>query len=114
VEAVRQRRWCAVTTERPGQPIIANRAEAWLGVLGRLLVTVGFALGVLWGPAGWAMLLFGVVLIVAYLRRIDRRLTLPRQDRRMLRFWLGTGALYRALLTIRDGNDGTGASPHPR
>jgi hypothetical protein len=92
----------------PRAPIIANLAEAWLGVLGRLLVVAGVVLGLLWGPAGWAMFLFGVLVLVAYLRRVSLRLGIEEHDRRLLvRRWLGNGALYRALLTIRTGNDGT-------
>jgi len=95
-------------SDHPWQPIIADRAEAWLGVLGRLLIMVGFVFGILWGPAGWAMLLFGVLVVVAYLRRVSRRLGIAKQDRRMMaRRWLGNDALYRSLLTIRDGHDGT-------
>jgi hypothetical protein len=89
-------------------PIIADRAEAWLGVLGRLLVVVGFVLGVLSGPMGWAMLIFGVLLLVAYLCRVGRRLGIEKEDRgTLVRRWLGNGALYRSLLTIRGGHDGT-------
>jgi hypothetical protein len=98
-----------MNADHPREPIIADRAEAWLGVLGRLFVVGGFVLGILWGPAGWAAFLFGIVLLVAYLRRVSLRLGIERQDRRMLRRWLGNAALYRSLLVIREGNDGTGA-----
>jgi hypothetical protein len=91
----------------PRQPIIGDRVEASFNVFGRVLFLAGFVVAVLWSPAGWVVIAAGLALFVLYLRRVGRRLGLVREDRRLLRRWLGTGALYRSLLTLLHGHDGT-------
>jgi hypothetical protein len=93
-----------VDPERPRQPIIANRAEAWLGVSGRLLVFGGLVL--LFGlrdAVGVGVTLAGVVVLIGYLRRVGQRLGIAPEYRRFLRRWLGNGAFYQSLRVIRFG-----------
>jgi hypothetical protein len=85
------------------RPIIANRAEAWLGVLGRLLAVAGVVIIALRQPIGGLVLLAGIVILVGYLRRVGQRIQIDRNDRHYLRMWLGTGALYQSLRVIRSG-----------
>ena len=95
-------------SEHPRQPIIGGRVEAVLNVVGRLLVLAGFVTAVFASvPIGLVVLAFGAVTFGAYLVKVNNRLGLSKTDWRVLRRWLGTAALYRSLVTIRDGHDGT-------
>jgi hypothetical protein len=93
--------------EQPRQPIIADRVEASLNVGGRLLFLGGFLVAVFAGPVGIAVLAVGIALFALYLVRVNARLGLTKTNRRVLRRWVGNGALYRSLITIRDGHDGS-------
>src|SRR4051794_18630905 len=93
--------------EQARQPIIADRVEASLNVGGRLLFLGGFVISVVAGPIGIAVLAIGIALFALFLVRVNARLGLSKANRRVLRRWVGNGALYRSLITLRDGDDGT-------
>jgi hypothetical protein len=78
------------------KPVIGDRVEAVLCVAWYWLLPIGFLLGTFVSPIGWWLCVLSPVAVALLLRRVGSRLEVPRERRRVLRFWLGQKAQYQA------------------
>ena len=85
-----------VSVAQERKPLIDGRGEAVLCVGWYCIAIAGALVGNLVTPWGWALFLLIPLDIWLMFRRLTQRLDISHENRRILRFWLGSRAQYQA------------------
>lgn len=82
------------------QRFVENRIEAVLCVAWPWLFVAGYLVVVFVGAIGFLLIALSVVDVAGLLRMVQRRLRLPKGQRKVLRLWLTTNGQYQGWKTL--------------